>query len=178
MMKRLDSRMFEPVHKIWKAAFYAGESDDWLPYAEDLVRKWETQSCEEVKLSGFDLAIASMLLEDDLLPASARVAFSRLMLEVVREAKDKKLTLKCLGIKTPKPGRKTTDLRETGYRLCKVYQLINEEGYSPSSAYEMIAKECFKSTETIRREYERAMKKRKELNAGKSKGDFPGDVIT
>lgn len=172
------SGMFSEKHAIFKFANYACELDDWLPYAEDLVRKWETQSCEEVKLTGFDLAIASMLLEDDLLPASARVAFSRLMLEVVSEVKDKKLTLKCLGIKTPKAGRKKTDLRETGYRLCKVYRLINKEGYSPSSAYEMIAKECFKSTETIRREYERAMKKRKELNTGKSKGDFPGDVIT
>ena len=161
------SEMFSYKHLIWRVASYYGELDDWLPYAEDLVRKWETQSCEEVKLSGFGLAIASMLLEDDLLPASARVAFARLMLEVVREAEDKKLTLECLNIKPPKPGRKD-DRTERGNRLFEVYSLI-EKGMSATQAYKVVAETHFKSPDTIRREYERHFsRKRKRKEAGEN----------
>lgn len=152
--------MFSYEHRIWKVASNMEELDDWLPYAEELIQKWATQSCDEVDLSGFDLQLASLLLEDNLLPASARVAFARLMLAVVREANANRLTLECLDIKPPRPGRKQTDRRETGYRLVRVHELINSEGIAPTLAYDIVAKECFKSPDTIRREYERAMKRR------------------
>ena len=176
--------MFSSDHAIHKIAVCVGEADDLLPYAEELVLKWSTQDCDEVELAGSDLAIAALLLEDNLLPSSARVAFARLMLKTIEEARENRLTLKCLGFRTPKPGRKKTDLAETGYRLHKVYQLINTEGMTPNDAYDIVAKECFKSPDTIRREYERAMKKtrdrtkNKEQSTGKSTGDFPGDAVT
>lgn len=159
--------MFTREHAIWKFADAGDELDDWLPYAEDLVHQWSSQNANEVKLSGFDLVIASMLLEDDLLPTSARVAFSKLMLEVVHEAEDKKLTLKCLDIHPPKPGRKE-NRNETGNRLIAVYALI-EEGMSTTQAYKVVAEEHFKSPDTIRREFERHLsKRRKQKPTGKN----------
>lgn len=146
--------MFTPEHEISKIAFYFGESDDWLPYAEELVHKWAHMEPHDIRLSGFDLSIAAVLLKDDLLPSPARWALGELMLKVQTEAKARKLTIECLGIKAPRPGRKNEPREVLGFRLKRVHQLL-KEGKTKTEAYEITAKEQFKSPDTIRREYER-----------------------
>ncbi|MBC7618217.1 MAG: hypothetical protein H7293_04370 [Candidatus Saccharibacteria bacterium] len=99
--------MFSSKHAIWKFAYAGDELDDWLPYAEDLVRKWSKQESREVEFrSTFEIILASYLLKDDLLPAPARVAFAEVMFEIINEASSAKLKIKCLHIEPPKPGRK------------------------------------------------------------------------
>ena len=62
--------MISSNHAIWKFADAGDELDDWLPYAEDLIRKWSTQSSDEVEFqTTFEIAIAALLLIDGLLPA-------------------------------------------------------------------------------------------------------------
>ena len=41
--------MFSSKHAIWKFAYAGDELDDWLPYAEDLIRKWSSQNSDEVE---------------------------------------------------------------------------------------------------------------------------------
>lgn len=156
--------MFSSKHAIWKFANAGDELDDFLPYAEDLVREWSVQDSKEVRFQGtFDIILAALLLEDDLLPVSARVAFSKLMLETIDEAGSNKLSIKCLHIHPPKPGRKE-NRTEAFIKFHEVRTLI-QEGKTATEAYKVVAEKHFKSPNTIRRDYERMVKnarKRKE----------------
>ena len=160
--------MFSSEHAIWKFADAGDELDDWLPYAEDLVRKWSIQNSDDVSFQNkFDFTLAALLLEDDLLPASARVAFAKVMLEVMDEAIGKKLRFKALNIYPPKPGRKGSRV-EILSRFREVKALI-QEGASTTVAYKVVAEKYFKSPETIRRDYERLVKKsRKRKTTGEN----------
>jgi hypothetical protein len=72
--------MFSSKHVIWKIANIYGELDDWLPHAEYLIGEWSIQNSDTVEFKNTrEIIIAGWLLEDDLLPASARAAFARLM---------------------------------------------------------------------------------------------------
>ncbi len=153
--------MFSSQHAIWKFADAEDELDDWLPYAEDLIRKWSAQNKDEVGFQNtLEIIIASLLLEDDLLPASARAAFAKVMLEVIGEASINKLRLKCLHIHPPKPGRKKRRA-ETFIKFREVKTLI-QEGKTATEAYDVVAARHFKSPDTIRRNYERIVKKSRE----------------
>lgn len=153
--------MFLPKHAIWKFANAGDELDDWLPYAEDLIRKWSTQNKDEVKFkTTFEIIIAAFLLKDDLLPASARAAFAEVMFKAIDEATTKKLRFKSLLIHPPKPGRKE-NRTETFIKHHEVRTLI-QEGKTATEAYRLVAEKHFKSPDTIRREYERIIKKRSE----------------
>lgn len=150
--------VFSSKHAIWKYANAGGELDDWLPYAEDLIREWSTQSSDEVKFPDtFGVFLAALLLEDDLLPASARAAFAKLMVETIDEASVSKLRIKCLHIAPPKPGRKN-DRMEQYFRLSEVKSLI-QKGMTATDAYKVVAERHFKAPDTIRRDYERFVKK-------------------
>ncbi|MBC7618038.1 MAG: hypothetical protein H7293_03435 [Candidatus Saccharibacteria bacterium] len=150
--------MFSSAHEIWKFAFAGDELDDWLPFAEDLVRKWSKQDSREVEFgSTFEIVLASYLLKDDLLPTPAKAAFARVMLEIIDQASSAKLKIKCLHIEPPKPGRKE-NRAETFIRFREVKDLI-QEGTAVSQAYKVVAEKHFKSPETIRRDYERIVKK-------------------
>ncbi len=84
--------MFTPNHEIWKFAQYWDKLDDWLPYAESLIEKWFNQIVDEIELSTtFEIIIASYLLMDDLLPASAKKAMAYLVLETISQVTEKKL---------------------------------------------------------------------------------------
>ncbi len=121
--------MFTSDHAIWKFADAGDELNDWLPYAEDLIRKWSTQSSDEVKFkSTFEIIIAAFLLQDDLLPASAKVAFAKVMLDAIDEAITKKLHFKSLLIHPPKPGRKEN--RTATYIKCKEVMKLIQGGKS------------------------------------------------
>ncbi len=161
--------MFTPDHKIWKFANAAGELDNWLPHAEYLVGKWSSQSCDEVTFEiTWQIIIASLLLMDDLLPASARGAYAKVMLEIINEADTNKLRVNCLHIHPPKPGRKE-DRAKTLIRFHEVNTLI-QDGKSATEAYKVVAEKHFKSPDTIRREYERFIKKmRKRKKPGEIK---------
>jgi hypothetical protein len=156
--------MFSSKHAIWKFAYAGDELDDWLPYAEDLVRKWYTQNSDEVKFHNtFDIVLAALLLEDDLLPASARVAFAKVMLKAIGEASDRKFHLKVLHIHPPKPGRKED--RGKTFSRCREVKTLIQEGKTATEAYKVVGERYFKSPDTIRRDYERIIKtisKRKE----------------
>jgi len=152
--------MFLQEHEIWKFAFAGDELDDWLPYAEGLVDKWLIQRSDEVVFAtSFEVVIAALLLKDNLLPSSAKAAFAELMLNVMDEAKHNKLKIECLHIYPPKPGRKE-DRRKTFMVVHEVKALI-QNGVTATEAYETVAEARFKSPDTIRREFERAKKKRK-----------------
>jgi len=79
------------------------------------------------------------------------------MLKTISEAKDKKITLDCLHIKPPKPGRKE-DRNVRFFRFHEVRNLI-QDGMTAAEAYKVVAEKHFKSQDTIRREYERMLKK-------------------
>ena len=146
--------MFSSDHAIWNFAYAGEELDDWLPHAEWLVKEWSVQASDEVKFDNtFDIILAAFLLEDDLLPASARAAFAKLMLKTIGEADANKLRIKCLHIHRPKEGRKE-DRHETFTRFHEVKTLI-QEGKTATEAYELVAERRFKSPDTIRRDYER-----------------------
>lgn len=161
--------MFSSKHAIWKFANAGDELDDWLPYAEELVHGWAAQNCDEVKFRNtFDIILAAYLLEDELLPPSARAAFSQLMLTVISEVTTKKLEVDSLHIQPPKPGRKS-DRRQTFVRLHAVKTLV-AAGTSETEAYRLVGERHFKSPDTIRREYERIVKNPlKKEQAGKIK---------
>lgn len=146
--------MFSPDHAIWKFAYAGDELDDWLPHAEYLVGEWSVQKSDEVRFNNtFDIILAALLLEDNLLPAPARVAFAKAMLETIGEVQTKKIRVSCLHIEPPKPGRKE-NRQQTRIRLRKVAGLI-KEGMPATEAYKIVAEEHCKSPETIRRDYER-----------------------
>lgn len=160
--------MFSAKHAIWKFAYAGDELNDWLPYAEDLMRKWSSQNNEEVEFRDtFEIILAAYLLKDDLLPASARAAFAKVILESINEATNKKLLLKCLHIRPPKPGRKE-NRSEIFFRFQEVKTLIRE-GKTATEAYKVVAEKHFKSPDTIRRDYERIVQKgRKRKETGEN----------
>lgn len=150
--------MFLSNHAIWKFANAGGELDDWLPYAEELIQQWSTKSYDEVKFQGtFEIIIAAFLLIDDLLPASAKAAFANVMLATIDEASNKKLRIKCLDITPPRSGRKE-NRTGTFIKFREVKALI-QDGKTTTEAYKVVAEKYFKSPDTIRREYERIVKK-------------------
>lgn len=132
------------------------------------MRKWATQNSDEVELPGtLGIVLAALLLEDDLLPASARVAFAKLMLKTIDEASDSKLRIKCLKITPPKPGRKN-DRMAHFFRFREVKSLI-QGGMTAADAYKVVAEKHGKSVDTIRRGCERFAKKpRKRSETGEN----------
>lgn len=158
--------MFTSEHEFWKTACAAGQLDDWLPYAEELIRKWASQESDEVEFSStWEVLIAISALKDDLLPASARVAISELMNKVIDEARTKNIRLDCLHIAPAKPGRKS-DRIQVFWRFNEVKELLRQ-GSTTAEAYEIVARKYFKSPDTIRREFERSKKKNQKNANGK-----------
>lgn len=151
--------MFSSKHAIWEFAHAGGEVDDWLPYAEDLVRKWSVQSKDEIKFDPFQIILATLLLKDDLLPATARAAFADAVWEAMNEADKKKYTLKSLHIYPPNAGMKKMPPHKLGFIMISVSQIIRS-GKTATQAYQEVAEKCFKSPDTIRRIFERHKKKR------------------
>jgi hypothetical protein len=151
--------VFSSEHAIWKFADAGDELDDWLPYAEDLVLKWTVQSKDEIKFDSFQIILATLLLKDDLLPASARAAFADAVWEAMNDAMKHKYTLKSLHIHPPRPGRKETPRSELGFILFSVNSIIRS-GKSATQAFQEVSDKCCKSPDTIRRIYERQMKAR------------------
>lgn len=146
--------MISSKHEVWKYANYVGELDDLIPYIEDLIDKWSSQNSSEVCFTSYnEITIAMYLLKDGLLPYSARIALSNVMIDTINEAIRNKLRIKSLFIEPPKPGRKDDDTTFF-IRRTEVYELI-KEGKSSTEAYKIVAEKHFKSTDTIRRDYER-----------------------
>jgi len=173
--------MFTSEHQIWKFAYAGDELDDWLPYAEDLVEEWSTEE-EVVFKNTFDIILASYLLMDGLLPPSARKAFSELIFSVISESKEKKIALKSLHITPPKPGRKSD--RNLEFHILRNVIEHLKQGLSKGEAYELVSLKYFKSTDTVRRMFERAVKKSPGLAStikslstrGKLIFDIPADI--
>lgn len=160
--------MLTSAHAIWKFADAGDELDDWIPYAEDLIRKWALQNSNEVNFNNtFEIIIAAYLLQDGLLPATAQTAFAKVMLDTINEAGEGKLRLDSLHVRPPKPGRKE-NRTETFIRLSQVRRLI-QDGNTATEAYKLVAEQHFKSLDTIRREYERlVLKERKRKLVGEN----------
>ncbi len=148
--------MFKPEHMIWKAADYNDELSDWLGHAEYLIDKWS--SSETVQFEHSDqIFFASLLLMDDLLPPAARKAIGKLTIEAMTEAKEKKYKIDALGIKPPKSGRK-----ENRTNIIFIVHAVRDlllTGKSKTEAYNQVAEEESKSPDTIRRIFERTVKK-------------------
>ncbi len=150
--------MFSSEHAIWKFAYAGDELDDWLPYAEDLIRKWSVQNKNEVQFDSFQIILAALLLKDGLLPASASAAFADAVWEAMNDAIEKKYTLKSLHIHPPKSGMKKMNLDRLGFIMHSVSGIIRS-GKNATQAYQEVADKCFVSPDTIRRVYERQKKK-------------------
>ncbi|WP_231890967.1 hypothetical protein, partial [Methylomonas koyamae] len=71
-------------------------------------------------------------------------------------------SLDCLHIKPPKPGRK--DNRGEAFTRFREVRRLVQEGKNHTEAYRIVAEKHHKSPDTIRRDYERKIKK-----AGKRK---------
>ncbi len=166
--------MFSSKHAIWQFANAGDELNDWLSYAEDLVRKWSVQNKDEIKFDSFQITLAVLLLKDDLLPASAREAFADAVWEAMNDAFEKKYTLKSLHIHPPKSGMKKMTPARLGFIIHSVSGIIRS-GKNTTQAYQEVADKCFVSPDTIRRVYER--EKKKVRSSGKSKNDFPDDSL-
>lgn len=82
---------------------------------------------------------------------------ARLTLQTISEVEDKKLGIDCLHISPPKPGRQE-NRRLKGQILFAVRDLI-KSGYSKTDAYNEVSQQYFKSPDTVRRMYERAIKR-------------------
>jgi hypothetical protein len=168
--------MFSPEHKIWKFADFHDELDDWLPYAEELVKKCSSQESIQFRTE-FDIRLASYLLMDNLLPSAARTAYAEMVLKTMWEASEKKLNLEALHISAPEPGRKKSV--EIWRRNRDMWSLL-KQGRSRSSAYEEVAAKFFKSVDTVRRDFERSLNRagRKDylekIEAANLKGRRPG----
>ena len=147
--------MFTSDHMIWKYAYYHDELDDWLPYAEDLIKKWSTAN-EVIFKDTFEIILASLLLIDDLLPSVAKKAYSEVMLDTINQAVESKYTLDSLHIAPPKPGRKE-DRHLQGLILWAVIGHL-KKGLSKTEAYQLVAEEYFKDPSTVRRLFERKTK--------------------
>lgn len=162
--------MFSVEHQIYKYASRADRLDDWLPYAEKLVETWSTLDGDEVNFTSIhEIVIASLLLKDDLLPSPARKAFAELMLKTLNEVEASKLRVDCLHISPPKPGRSSK--RFEILRRCRDVHMLIREGKTASQAYEVVAEKHCKSTDTIRRDYERHLKKiRERKRIGENEG--------
>lgn len=157
--------MFSSEHIIWKWANWWDELDDWLPYAENLVKEWASQNSDNVMFADeFQIRIASFLLVDDLLPLSAKKAYAYLVLDTMAETKKKKLSLETLHIHPPPPGRKK-DGQATYHRNHAVNALL-KEGHPKQDAYNLVAKQFHKSPDTIRRDYERLLRRHKKRKEG------------
>lgn len=152
--------MFTPDHKIWQFAWAGDELNDWLPYAEDLIAKWSRQESDEIQFNGtFEIILASFLLMDDLLPPQARIAYAQFTLDVISAAPKRKVSAR-------RPGRRKGSRAEKGHRLFSVKGYI-ESGLTKQQAYQKVADEIHKSPDTIRREFERALKQSKQNRNGK-----------
>lgn len=159
--------MFSSKHAIWK---FADQWDDLdyreflLVYAETLVSEWSNSANVEFRTT-FEILIASFLLEDDLLTASAKAAFARAMRQTIDEAESNKLGIECLHLEKPKPGRRRDD--EIMQRFHEVRRMI-QEGKRLTEAYEVVARKYSKDSSTVRREYERFWKKQRDMLAGEN----------
>lgn len=154
--------LFKSEHMIWQYAYYHDELDDILPHVEYLIGEWEVREYQDDQpffKNQEEIRIASFLLHDDLLPDVARKAFSILMVGSMMEANDKQVYLESLYVTPPKRGRKTS--KEVRHRRFEVHRLINNDGLLPMKAYKKIADKYYVSLDTIRRDYERALKNRK-----------------
>ena len=150
--------MFSSKHAIWKFADAGDESDDWLPYAEDLIRQWSVQNKDEIRFDEFQIVLATLLLKDDLLPAPARAAFAKAVWEAMNDALKKKYTLKSLHIYPPKSGRQKMTQIRLGFIMMSVSRLIRS-GKNATQSYQEVADKLFVSPDTIRRVFERQKKK-------------------
>ena len=129
--------MFSSEHAIWKFAYAGDELDDWLPYAEDLIRKWSVQNKDEIKFDSFQIALAALLLKDDLLPAPARTAFADAVWEAMNDAFEKKYTLKSLHIHPPKSGMKKMTPERLGFIIHSLSGIIRN-GKNATQAYQEV----------------------------------------
>lgn len=150
--------MFSSNHAIWKFADAGGELDSWLPYVEYLIRQWSALNKDEIKFDPFQIALATLLLKDDLLPPPARAAFADAVWEAMQDAIENKYTLKSLHIYPPKAGMQKMPRERLGFIVCSVSSII-ESGTSATQAYQEVAEKCFVSPDTIRRVYERQKRK-------------------
>jgi len=158
----MKGRVFNSEHEIWKYANYSHDGlDHTLDCVLEKIGEWEIrnpQLGEPFFTSKYEILIASLLLHDDLLPDAAIRAFSKLMLDTIIEANDKKIKLQSLYVSPPKRGRKSSG--SLLYRRFETHRLIHKEGRSTSKAYKKIADKHCVSVDAIRRDYERNIKKR------------------
>lgn len=120
-----------------------------------------TGTNSSVLITEFDNYCLKLFLEDGLLekPENVLFAYIDLLEKISKECSNKKTYLDSLGQEAPNSGaKKNKHLKATMLFSTKKY--LNE-GISKGGAYEMVAKEVNRSPDTVRRTYERAIKRSK-----------------
>ena len=154
---------FKSHHKVWNVGWYYDDVDDYLSYVNICLEKWvQNKYDHEIPFfeDKYEIQVASLLLYDNLLPTEARKAFSMLAITAMKEISDTKQQSNVFHIKKPAKGRKKDEFLERQL-LSGVAKLI-KAGTLKTEAYKIVAQENNKSPDTVRRRYERFMKRRKQ----------------
>ena len=155
---------------IWQYAWYHDDLDGYLEHASQLIIEWtdpliDINSFKEAPdtffKNEFDFEIALYLLNDGLLPLNAQMILAHAVLLgrinlISRNIKSEMLKVS----KVRKAGRPSVKVELT--RSIDVLKLL-ELGLPRSEAYERVAAQYCKSTDTIRRAFERQVKRSERL---------------
>ena len=140
--------------------------DDLHTSIENHYRNWQSQShIQEYKFqSEFDLWLAAIFLESSAyqLPNNIIRALGSTIISSMNEADSKKYSLETLFIAPPKAGRKKEDHSATIHTVMREIIVSKRDR---NEVYAEVAKARNKSTDTIRRIYERFVQERVEKNS-------------
>jgi hypothetical protein len=149
---------------IFQFALMNDEIEDWLAFTDGLIEKWESMTFDSSKLSddnylysffknSFEFRLATLLMMDGLLPESARIAYGTSIVEAQYDLKNKKIVCPNIFVNGDKRGRKSSHRNKI--KRIKDVRFKIEQGVSLKQTYQEVANKYHKSTDTIRRDYER-----------------------
>jgi hypothetical protein len=155
---------------IWQYAYYHDELEDYLSQADYLLEQWNDPKIDVDEFIGnpntffsseFDFQLALYLLHDGLLPRKVQMILAESVLLGRLDLRSKNVQCDMLKVSKEKnPGRPTGQLENTRFR--EVLELL-KVGISRSESYERVAVKYFKSPDTIRRGFERMLKRNKKI---------------
>lgn len=159
-----------PIKKFAEAYNYynddCSEGYEWCEHV--LTELCNIKTLDDLKIYSEKATVGDFYICSQLLKSGFNIPprlMGELLERVIEEAVEAKAEIPALGIKNPKRGRpsdKKTREWYRGYLLHKIKELTEMKGMNLTEAYKNIAEERHKSPDTIRRDYERLMKARKE----------------
>lgn len=151
--------------EAWKAAWSSKDPGDVLSHMDYLLSEWQESEIIVEFENPWQIIIASLFLTDGILPLQARKGLANTILNTIGECSEKRFKVDSLKIKPDKPGRKKDS--ETQWNMLHQTHSLIKEGLPKQESYELVAKKFHKSPDTVRRAYERAIKRRANKPTGK-----------